>query len=250
MACCGLIAQGPPQDPDELARWSRETYDGAYESESETVFSQEPNAFLVDVVSDLKPGRALDVGMGSGRNALFLARHGWQVTGFDIATAGVEIARSKAAAEGVKLKTIVAGEADFDFGDNLWDLIVLTYQPFRHLISRVEEALKDGGLVVVENFHQDTKRYRLMGDGAVGDNEALKLFSRFRILRYEDVLARPDWGIEFPVNRLIRVLAQKPQQPLPGCHWKGDDFAVGEAVSWGLMRLKCGNSGWESAGRE
>lgn len=172
-------------------------------------------------------------------------RIGVRVTGFDIAVAGVEMARRRAAAEGLKLETIVAGEAEFDFGEDQWDLIVLTYQPFRHLISKVEGVLRDGGLVVVENFHRDTKRYRLMGDGAVyGDNEALELFEGFRIPRYEDVEARPDWGIEFPVNRLIRVVAQKRQQPPPGCDWKGDHFAVGDQVSWGPMGLTCSDTGW------
>ena len=56
----------------------------------------EPNAFLMEVASGLKPGDALDIGMGNGRNALYLARAGWNVTGFDTASVGVAKARAAA----------------------------------------------------------------------------------------------------------------------------------------------------------
>ena len=46
-------------------------------------FNTEPNAFLVRMIEGREPGRALDVGMGQGRNAIWLAREGWKVTGFD-----------------------------------------------------------------------------------------------------------------------------------------------------------------------
>ena len=45
--------------------------------ESETVFGREANQFLVEVAADLKPGTALDLGCGQGRNALWLAEHGF-----------------------------------------------------------------------------------------------------------------------------------------------------------------------------
>jgi hypothetical protein len=54
---------------------------------------------------------------------------------------------------GVKLNAIVKSDADFDFGINQWDLIVLTYQPFRDLLAKLKPSLKDGGIVVIENFH-------------------------------------------------------------------------------------------------
>jgi hypothetical protein len=47
------------------------------------IYNEAPNSFLTEVVQGLKPGTALDYGMGSGRNALYLAKLGWQVSGFD-----------------------------------------------------------------------------------------------------------------------------------------------------------------------
>lgn len=54
------------------------------------VFSGNPNGVLVTEVSDLPPGRALDVGCGEGADALWLARHGWQVTAVDISPTALQ----------------------------------------------------------------------------------------------------------------------------------------------------------------
>jgi 2-polyprenyl-3-methyl-5-hydroxy-6-metoxy-1,4-benzoquinol methylase len=47
------------------------------------IFTEQPNALLIGAIQGRKPGRALDFGMGQGRNAVFLAQQGWDVTGFD-----------------------------------------------------------------------------------------------------------------------------------------------------------------------
>jgi hypothetical protein len=52
-------------------------------------FNTAPNALLVEAVAERRPGSALDVHMGQGRNAVFLAAKGWRVTGFDFSAEGV-----------------------------------------------------------------------------------------------------------------------------------------------------------------
>ena len=79
-------------------------------------FTTEPNAFLVEMVRELKPGRALDVAMGQGRNSIYLAGKGWDVTGFDVSSEGLAIARKGAEQAGVKINIVQQGWADFDFG--------------------------------------------------------------------------------------------------------------------------------------
>ena len=183
VAVCGQ-AQDAAKPAVQQSEPEAGDYYGAYAPGAESVFNHNPNAFLVECVRNRKPGKALDVGMGSGRNALYLASHGWDVTGFDIADVGVVQARKKAKKLGVRLNAIVKSDTDFDFGTNQWDLIVLTYQPFRDLLPKLKPSLREGGIVVIENFHRDTMRDRLLdGDATYRNNELLDLFSDFRILR-------------------------------------------------------------------
>jgi methylase of polypeptide subunit release factors len=98
-------------------------------------FNTEPNAFLVSVAEKRTVGKALDVGMGDGRNALYLAQLGWDVTGFDPADKAVALAAQRAQMLGVKLHTIVARDQDFDFGREMWDLILL---PMNGLLKAFE----------------------------------------------------------------------------------------------------------------
>ncbi|HEV3485618.1 MAG TPA: hypothetical protein VG106_09440 [Vicinamibacterales bacterium] len=86
-----LTADGVPASEIErrltLLRTKREDLERDFWNRFFTVekpsFNTAPNAFLVSVVENRKPGTALDVGMGEGRNALYLAKLGWDVTGFD-----------------------------------------------------------------------------------------------------------------------------------------------------------------------
>lgn len=173
------------------------------------VFNTEPNAFLVRMTQGRKPGRALDVGMGQGRNALYLATQGWNVTGFDPAEKAVAAAQEQAKRMGLTMTTRVEGDETFDFGREQWDLILLSYVSLRHLGSRVYDGLRPGGLVVIEGFHRDATKTASIGGGVVFDsNELLKLFERYRIVHYEDVDAVGDFGQQ--PTRVVRLAAQKP----------------------------------------
>jgi SAM-dependent methyltransferase len=77
-----------------------EFWEGHYGA-AERVWSGRPNRVLVDVVSELPPGRALDLGCGEGGDAIWLAQRGWQVTGLDVSTTAIGRARTAATAAGV-----------------------------------------------------------------------------------------------------------------------------------------------------
>lgn len=91
--------------------------DGWYEGDP-------PSSALRDFVKDRAPGRALDCGMGSGRNAVLLASMGWQVTGMDLSHTAIEQARSLAAKAGVGIQAVQSTYAGFAWGKEKWDLIV------------------------------------------------------------------------------------------------------------------------------
>jgi SAM-dependent methyltransferase len=172
------------------------------------------NKFLAETIRGRKPGRALDIGMGEGRNALFLATQGWEVTGFDISDVGVKLAQEAAQKRGVKLEAFVEDADHFDYGKQRWDLVVGMYM---HAVitrnaEKISDSLKPGGILVVEGFHRDLNRLGVQGD-YVGyqSNELLKAFDRLRVLYYEDTIAAADWersGQEAPIVRFIAVRAQ------------------------------------------
>jgi hypothetical protein len=93
----------------EIDRWNR-----ILTAEKPT-FNTQPNAFLVDVRKDLPKGRALDVGMGQGRNALDLAEQGWQVTGFDPAEQAIAAAQTEAKRRNLTITTQIAGSENFEW---------------------------------------------------------------------------------------------------------------------------------------
>ncbi len=69
--------------------------------ERDQIWSGNPNATLVDLVADLVPGRALDLGCGEGGDSIWLAEQGWRVTGVDISATAIDRARKEAVRRGV-----------------------------------------------------------------------------------------------------------------------------------------------------
>lgn len=170
------------------------------------------NKFLADSVKDKQPGKALDIGMGQGRNSLFLAAMGWQVTGFDISEVAVKQARAEAEKRGYKIDAQVADVDKFDYGRQRWDLVLGLYmhEYLNRNAAKVVASLKPGGLLVVEGIHRDIGKDNLQGERyGYRNNELLKLFGGLRIRRYEDTLALADWdrskGKPVPVVRLLAV---------------------------------------------
>ena len=173
-------------------------------------FNTRPNAFLMEIAKGRKPGAALDVGMGQGRNAIWLAQQGWDVTGFDPAERAVALARETARKLGVNLKTEIKGMENFDFGERRWDLILLSYVGGRQITDKVQRALKPGGILVIEGFHRDATRDGPIGAGVVFDTGELPpLFPRLRVVRYEEPVAEADFG-QIKV-RLVRYCGELPE---------------------------------------
>ena len=187
-------------------KWEIERWNVALTNPNAPI-NQQPNAFLVEMAKGRKPGRALDVGMGNGRNALWLASQGWDVTGYDPADRAVAQARKKAAEAGLKLNAVVAKDSDFDMGTAKWDLILLSYVEIRDNAPRVIRALAPGGIVVAEYFHENDGR----APGGLSDNELVRLFGALRILRYEDTEGIGDFGQQ--KSRLVRICAEKRRPP-------------------------------------
>ncbi|MBV9222612.1 MAG: class I SAM-dependent methyltransferase [Acidobacteriaceae bacterium] len=174
-------------------------------------FNTKPNAFLVEMAKDRKPGAALDVGMGQGRNAVWLAEQGWKVTGFDPAEKAVALANEHAKERGVHLTTTVNTMESFDFGEAQWDLIVMSYVGVRGITDEIQKALKPGGILVIEAAHRDATKEHSIGGAVVFDTAELpSLFPNLRVVRYEEPLAIADFGQQ-RLSRVVRYCAERPE---------------------------------------
>jgi hypothetical protein len=124
---------------------------------------------------------------------------------------GIQLAREAAQRQGVTLE-ILHDDADrFDYGRQRWDLVVGMYMHgvITRNAAKIIDALRPGGLLVVEGFHRDLNRVGVQG-GPIGyrSNELLRAFDRLRVLRYEDAIGPADWersGHEVPIVRFLAV---------------------------------------------
>jgi 2-polyprenyl-3-methyl-5-hydroxy-6-metoxy-1,4-benzoquinol methylase len=180
-----------------------------------TGFEVESNTLIRSVAQNLKPGKALDVAMGQGRNAIYLARQGWDVSGFDVSDVGLALAHSNARRAGVTLKTAQASYSNYGYGTAQWDLIVMAY-PFTPLTERfarkIVKSLRPGGVLVYEHLLATGYNSPLTTLGAVGmpyPGRLAELYSDLEIEQDEIVRKVPDWGPleEVPV---VRLVARKP----------------------------------------
>jgi len=175
-----------------------------------------PSTLVLESTANLKAGAALDVGMGNGRNAIYLARKGWKVTGIDISQAAVKQAQAEAAKLKVELDARAGDIERMDLGREKYDLIICMYihmVPIRNARKFIE-ALKPGGTLIVEGHHAEAQAMGLrpVSGGPPGymDNQLLRAFERLRIIRYEDRTTQAEWS-NGPEGRapIVRMVARK-----------------------------------------
>ena len=120
------------------------------------IWSGEPNVLLVAEVADLTPGTALDVGCGEGGDVIWLAQHGWTVTGADFSAAGLARAARLAEEAGVGERTDWwrVDAREFDAGDRSFDLVSTQYlhppdSGMVDVVGRLAAAVAPGGHLLV-----------------------------------------------------------------------------------------------------
>jgi SAM-dependent methyltransferase len=147
----------------------------------------EPSSFLVENVNILPKGRVFDVAMGSGRNAIYLAKRGFVVEGVDISAEAIKDALELARQEGVKTSAQVADlEGHYRIKQHAYELIICFNYLQRPLIPQIKVGLRKGGMVVYETYTVDHAQFRKPKNPAhlLKHNELLDMFRDFRCHRY------------------------------------------------------------------
>jgi SAM-dependent methyltransferase len=174
---------------------------------NDLVWSATPNQFVESELSGLPPGRALDLAAGEGRNALWLADRGWEVTAVDFSLAGLDKGRAlqerHERGRDLHVDWVHADVLDYEAGPVPYDLVLLAYLQLtederRTAVRRAFGALRVGGTFFLV-AHDSTN----LTEGTGGPTSAEVLFTA------EDVLSDLD-GERFEVERAERVARLVP----------------------------------------
>lgn len=186
------------------------------------VFGTTPNRFLAAQSALLSAGsNALSVADGEGRNAVWLAEQGLQVTATEISPVALEKARKLAAGRHVEVDFVVADAVAWDYPEAAFDFVVGIFIQFADPVQRerifagMTRALRPGGHLIVQGYTPKQLEYRTGGPSAVENLYTAELlrtaFAGLEIVHlqdYEDVL---DEGVGHKgQSALVGLLARKP----------------------------------------
>ena len=133
--------------------FARDDWNARY-AQKELVWSAEPNRLFAAEVGALDPGRALDLACGEGRNAVWLAGLGWQVTGVDFSDVALAKAARLAERRGVEVEWVLADVLEYDPAPRGFDLVALLYLQLPRaelapVVRSAADAVAAGGTRVV-----------------------------------------------------------------------------------------------------
>lgn len=171
-------------------------------ADSEYAYGLEPNDFLKQQYFKPK-SKILCLAEGEGRNAVYLAKQGHDVTAIDYSVNGLKKTQQLATTFGVHINTICIDLSDYVFEQNKWDAIICIFGHFPPLIrdlvhSQIYGALKKGGKLVNEAYSKEQINYKTGGPLDINFlysiNELEKDFSDFRTIKIEEVLRTVNEG--------------------------------------------------------
>lgn len=167
----------------------RDRWDARFKSDT-YVFGTLPAKVLSENIDRIPVGRVLDIAMGEGRNAVFLAKKGFQVDGVDISAVALRKAHRLARKAKVTLQTVNADLREYQIPAKTYDAIVNIDYLQRDLVPQIKQGLKPGGYVIFENLTVEQLNNPtgkgLRRDYLLEKGELKQLFNGFEIVLYEE----------------------------------------------------------------
>ncbi len=181
-------------------RRSANQLDWDHRYEEQPMWSGNPNGSLVNELTNLSPGRALDVGAGEGADAIWLAEHGWKVTATDISAPALDRMSAEAGRRGLDIESTIVDANDADaFEPAGFDVVTAMYASIprtadRRGVGNLLRAVAPGGTLLVVSH--DLAPMRQPVDIAIES----RAFDPDAYVRVEDfvgaVTGAPGWEIE------------------------------------------------------
>lgn len=200
-------------DQAEPVRSRRERWDERHAA-SDPIESPEPDPTLIEACAAMLPGRALDLGSGDGRNAIWLAQRGWQVTAVDFSSVAIERAAARAASVGVvidwRLEDLLSWRPD----EGSFDLVALMYihlpvHERRAVYAGAAAAVASGGTLLVVGHDRSN-----LDEGVGGPQDPEVLFTATEIAaalregfvaERAEVIRRPGPGGRGPIDAVVQA---------------------------------------------
>ncbi|MGZ5078304.1 MAG: SAM-dependent methyltransferase [Usitatibacter sp.] len=205
-------------DPAQLVRWNTRFSAEGY------LFGKEPNAFLASQRERLKPGmRALCVADGEGRNSVWLARQGLNVTAFDFSPVGVAKARALAREAGVAVDHRESDIHRWDWSRAQYDAVVAIFIQFAapteraRIFAGLRQSLAPGGLLILQGYRPEQIAYGTGGPSQIENLYTEELLREsFADLEILHLASHDDAVDEGPGHRgmsaLIDLVARRPER--------------------------------------
>jgi SAM-dependent methyltransferase len=184
------------------------------------VYGKLPNAFFREQLQQLEPGHILLPGEGEGRNAVFAAGRGWDVTAFDTSSEGRSKALRLATETGVEIRYDLAPYLGFEYSER-YDAVGLffTHQPAemrKPFHRKIFESLKPGGVIILETFHKNQVNRNTGGprntDLLFSEEELLEDFPQMEMVVLQTLIKHLDEG-HFHQGEavIVQMVARKNQ---------------------------------------
>lgn len=185
----------------------------------EYVYGTQPNQFYSQQLKKLKPGKILFPAEGEGRNAVYAATQGWQVSAFDTSSEGKRKAISLATAKKVSIDYILVGYEEISYSIDSFDAIVLIFAHMpplkrRDYHKKLASFLKPGGVLILEAFSKNQINYHSGGprdiDMLFSEDELredFKTFTSLKIVETETIL--DEGAFHQGKAAVIRVVGKK-----------------------------------------
>lgn len=185
---------------EERSDWDRRYREGTYQPRSS------PLSVLEQMIDRLPRGRALDIACGTGRNALFLAKHGYEVDAVDGAPEALRVGEEQARAQGLEVRWTEADLDDYIPPESDYAVIVNCFYLNRGLLPRLAEALAGDGYIFIEQHLRTPLPVSGSREWRLEPNELLRTFSGLRIVHYQEGVGRdedPDRHRDIATVRMV-----------------------------------------------
>ena len=185
----------------ERAAWDERFRAGDHASEDHDPFLAQLDEYLEAAPSAL---RAIDLACGAGRNAVYLAERGWDVTACDVSLEGLRAAQLLARKRGVRLRLFCQDLETAQLPLDHFDLVICFFYLQRVLFPQIKAAIRPGGFVVYKTYTTDQLRFPGRPRHALHmlrPQELLEAFQDFRVFVYQETVQG---------RGVAQLIAQKP----------------------------------------